>query len=70
MSSAPETNPSHHTQKLKVQMRELVAHLRDDAGKVTEPKAQALFEISAEVITGLVKAFDDYEKKNEEAWRT
>jgi hypothetical protein len=39
-------------------------------GKVTEPKAQALFETSAEVITGLVKAFDDYEKKNEAAWRT
>ena len=70
MSSAPETNPFHHTQKLKVQMRELIAHLRGDAGKVTEPKAQALFETSAEVIAGLLKAFDDYEKKNEDAWKT
>ena len=35
-----------------------------------EPKAQALFETAAEVLTGLVKAFDDYEKKNEAAWRT
>ena len=60
----------HHTQKLKAQMRQLIDHLREDVGKVTEPKAQALFETSAEVLTGLVKAFDDYEKKNEEAWRT
>jgi hypothetical protein len=51
-------------------MRQIIAHLREDVGKVTEPKAQALFETSAEVLTGLVKAFDDYEKKREEAWRT
>ena len=47
-----------------------IEHLREGVGKVTEPKAQALFETSAEVLTGLVKAFDDYEKKSEEAWRT
>ena len=63
-------DPIHHTQKIKVQIRELVDHLREDVGKVTEPKAQALFETSAEVLTGLGKAFDDYEKKSEEAWRT
>ena len=51
-------------------MGQLIAHLREDVGKVMEPKAQALFETSAEVLTGLVKAFDDYEKKSEEAWRT
>src|ERR1039457_1632980 len=51
-------------------MRQLIEHLREDVGKVTEPKAQALFETSAEVVTGLVKAFDDYENKSEEAWRT
>ena len=65
-----ENNPIHHTQKLKTQMRQLIDHLREDVGKVTEPKVQALFETSAEVLTGLVKAFDDYEKKNEAAWRT
>jgi hypothetical protein len=65
-----ENNPIHHTQKLKTQMRQLIDHLREDVGKVTEPKAQALFETSAEVLIGLVKAFDDYEKKTEAAWRT
>ena len=65
-----ENNPIHHTQKIKVQMRQLIDHLREDVGKVAEPKAQALFETSAEVLTGLVKAFDDYEKNKEAAWRT
>jgi hypothetical protein len=58
-----ENDPIHHTQKIKAQMNRLIEHLRGDVGKVTEPKAQALFETSAEVLTGLVKAFDDYEKK-------
>ena len=70
MKLSSKNNPIHHTQKIKVRMRQLIDHLREDVGKITEPKAQALFETSAEVLTGLAKAFDDYEKKSEEAWRT
>jgi hypothetical protein len=70
MKLSSKNNPIHHTRKIKARMRQLIEHLREDVGKVTEPKAQALFETSAEVLTGLVKAFDDYEKKNEAAWRT
>jgi hypothetical protein len=70
MKPSSENNPIHHTQKIKAQMRQLIDHLREDVGKVTEPKAQALFETSAEVLTDLVKAFEDYEKKSEAAWRT
>ena len=70
MKPLSECDPIHHTQKIKAQMSQLIEHLRGDVGKVTEPKAQALFETSAEVLTGLVKAFDDYEKKSEAAWRT
>jgi hypothetical protein len=36
--------------------------------KISEPKAQALFETTAEACTGLVKAFGDYDKKTP-AWR-
>ena len=46
----------------------LVTHAREDIGKINEPKAQALFETTAEVCTGLIKAFDDYDKKAP-AWR-
>lgn len=69
MKSDSKNYPVHHTQKLKAQMRQLIELLRADVGKVTEPKAQSLFETSAEVLTGLVKAFDDYEQKSEAAWR-
>ncbi len=69
MKPSSKDNPIHHTQKIKARMRQLIEHLREDVGKVTEPKAQALFETSAEVLTGLVKAFNDYEIKSEAAWR-
>jgi hypothetical protein len=69
MSPASEKNPQHHTQKMKKRLEETVAHLRQDIGKVDEPQLAAMFETSAEVLSGLVKAFDDYEKKNEAAWR-
>jgi hypothetical protein len=70
MKDTSKGNPTHHTRKIKVRMHRLIDHLRKDVGKITEPKAQALFETSAEVLTGLVRAFKDYENKAEEAWRT
>jgi hypothetical protein len=44
-------------------MKSLVIELR--AGEVKEPQAQALLETSAAVIGGLIKAFDDYERRSE-----
>jgi len=49
--------------------RELIDHLRGDIGKMTEPKAQALFETTAEVISGLGTAFKHYAQKSENAWK-
>jgi hypothetical protein len=69
MKPTPNSNSIYHIQKIKARMRQLIEHLREDVVKFTEPKAQALFETSAEVLTGLVKAFDDYEQKNEVAWQ-
>jgi len=69
MASSAEKSPQHHIQKMKKRLEETVTHLRQDIGKVDEPQLAAMFETSAEVLTGLVKAFDDYEKKNEAAWR-
>ena len=63
------TNPLEHTAKIKVQLETLIQHLRSDVSKVDDPQAKALFEVSAEVIGGLQKAFSDYENKNEEAWK-
>jgi PadR family transcriptional regulator PadR len=46
-------------------MKGLVIELCASAAHVKEPKAQALLETSAAVIGGLIKAFDDHEKRPE-----
>jgi len=43
--------------------------VREDVGRVEDPRAEALFETTAEVLSGLRKAYEHYEKKSEEAWR-
>jgi len=64
----PESHPCHHTLKLKEMLAEIVDHAREDVAKVNEPKAQALFETTAEMLQGLIKAYEDYEGKTEQAW--
>jgi hypothetical protein len=65
-----ESDPRHHTQKLKQTLKDTAQHAREDVSKISDPKAQALFETSAEVLLGLAKAFEDFEQKREEAWKT
>jgi rubrerythrin len=62
-------DPRHYTKKMQQQLQDTIRHLRDDIDKVEEPQLKAMFETSAEVIAGLVKALHDYEQKNEAAWR-
>lgn len=62
-------DPRHHTQKMAQRLQDTITHLREDVKKVDEPQLKAMFETSAEVLGGLVKAFKDYEQKNEAAWR-
>lgn len=65
-----EKDPRHHTLKLRQMLNNAVVQAREDVSKVSDPKAQALFETTAEVLKGLVKAFDDFETKDERAWKT
>ena len=69
MATTTERDPRHHTQKMQLRLKETIDHLREDIDKVDEPQLKAMFETSAEVLGGLVKAFQDYEQKNEAAWR-
>jgi len=69
MASAADRDPRHHTQKILKALADLQSHLRDDIRKVDEPPLKAMFETAAEVFGGLMKAFRDYEQKNEAAWR-
>ena len=69
MKTTTSRDPLEHTANIKDEFIKLSEHLREDVDKVDDPKAKALFEVSAEVIDGLQKAFNDYEKKNESAWQ-
>lgn len=65
----PESDPRHHTLKIKSMLSELIQHTREDISKIQEPKAQALFETTAEVLTGLETAFSHYEEAKEPGWK-
>jgi hypothetical protein len=64
----PESDPRHHTAKIKQMLAELREQARQDIGKITDPKAQALFETTAEVVAGLEKAYEHFERRSEPAW--
>jgi hypothetical protein len=73
--SAPTTSRTldgdfaHHARKIRGMLNEIVEHAREDIPKVQEPKAQALLETTAEVLTGLARAYEHAEKKSEPAWQ-
>ena len=69
MKDIQTSNPREHVQNIQSEFEKLVDHLRQDVTKVDDPKAQALFETSAEVLKGLSKAFSDYAQKNVAAWK-
>jgi hypothetical protein len=69
MEEKNTSDPMEHTSNVKKEFRLLIEHLRRDIEKIDDPSAKALFEVSAEVISGLEKAFTDYEQKNETAWK-
>ena len=65
-----ENDPRHHTANIKAMLAAVIEHAREDMEKVSEPKAQALFETTAEVLQGLVTAYQHYESNSERAWQT
>ena len=66
----PENDPRHHTMRIRGMLADTIQHVREDVSKVEDPRAQALFETTAEVLIGLTKAYEDYEDRSEEAWRS
>jgi hypothetical protein len=62
-------NPRQHVANVRGEIAALMDHLRADAKRVDEPQFRAICETGAEVLGGLDKAFDDYTRRNEAAWR-
>ncbi|WP_152269587.1 hypothetical protein [Agriterribacter humi] len=69
MEYANSNNPLGHTANLKSKLSELIEHLRKDILMVDDIAAKSLFEVSAEVLVGLHKAFTHYEEGKEDAWK-
>jgi hypothetical protein len=69
MENRKTGNPMEHTANVKKEFRALIDHLRSDIEKINDPQGKALFEVTAEVLIGLEKAFTDYEEKKEPAWK-
>ncbi len=69
MKDLQTSDAKAHSENIRVGIQELIDHIKSDIGKVNDVKAKALFETSAEVLTGLKAAFTHYEEGKEEAWK-
>jgi len=59
----------HHVIKISQMLEAVMKHCREDIAKIEEPKAQVLFETTAEVLGGLKKAYEHYATGAEPAMR-
>ena len=57
------SEPGHHATKIRHMLSEASEHIQGDLGVVDDVEARALFETAREVLTGLVRAFEHYEKR-------
>jgi len=48
---------------------DVITHVREDVEKVTDPKAQAIFEMTAEVLTGVKTVYEHFELGSKTAFR-
>ena len=65
----PSSDPKVHARNIQQMLGEVIDHVRKDINLVNEPKAQTLFETTAEVLIGLRTAYKHYETGAEKAMR-
>ena len=56
-----EDTARYHVVKVRGMLNAVMRHCREDIEKVADPKAQAIFETTAEVLDGLITAYSRYE---------
>jgi hypothetical protein len=64
-----EKDPRHHTARIGKMLDEVIQHAREDVSKVDDRAAKALFETTAEVLSGLRTAYKHFDEGKEEAFR-
>jgi len=63
------SDPRHRSIMLRQMLHEAGKYARNDIETIQDSRARVLFEVTAEVLGGLTKAFRDYEENNEPAWK-
>ena len=61
-----EDTARYHVVKVRGMLNAVMRHCREDVEKVAEPKAQALFQSTAELLDGLISTYSRYETELEE----
>ncbi len=69
MATKSIVDPRPHTQRIRKMLVDTALQARNDIAEIDEPRARALLETSAEVLTGLAKAYEDYDAASEPVWR-
>lgn len=64
-----QMTPQQHAAHIVSLLEQARYECRAGLKRVSDPRAQALFETTAEVIGGLCKALNDYQRGKESAWR-
>jgi hypothetical protein len=64
-----ESDPRHHKIKIKDMLSDVRGHLPEDISKVEDPRAEAVVSTTAEVLGGLIPAYEHYEPGAEDTWR-
>jgi len=62
-------DPMAHAGNIEQMLSDLIDHVRRDIDRVDNPKAQVLFETSAEVLIGLRTAYQHFQSGAEKAMR-
>jgi hypothetical protein len=62
-------DPKAHAANIEQMLSDLIDHVRRDIDRVHNPKAQVLFETSAEVLIGLRTAYQHFQSGAEKAMR-
>jgi hypothetical protein len=60
-----ENDPHGHTTHIQELLANVRDHCREEIGKINEPKVQAIFEKTAEVLNGLITAYEHYNSQSE-----
>lgn len=63
------TEERSHVERIRGVLQQTARNVRESVEHVTDQRAKAMFESTAEVLDGLVKTYNDYEASEEAAWR-